>query len=65
MTAAVPHTRRLVLLIDDDEVIAGSLRQYLSMQGCDVHVAVDPASADELYAQEAARETLRNRFKRR
>ena len=46
MTTAVPHPRRLVLLIDDDEVISGSLRQYLGMQGCDVHVAVDPASAD-------------------
>ena len=27
-----------VLLIDDDDLIAGSLRQYLTMQGCDANV---------------------------
>jgi DNA-binding NtrC family response regulator len=32
-------------LIDDDDTVAGSLRQYLAMQGCDVHVAVDGESA--------------------
>lgn len=37
--------RLRVLLIDDDDVIAGSLRRYLTMQGCDVSVAVDPDSA--------------------
>lgn len=46
MTAAAPHVpRRRVLLIDDDDVIADSLRRYLVLQGCDVDVAVDPVSA--------------------
>jgi DNA-binding NtrC family response regulator len=34
-----------VLSIDDDGAIAGSFRQHLTMQSCDVHVAVDPESA--------------------
>ncbi|HEX7828825.1 MAG TPA: response regulator [Thermoanaerobaculia bacterium] len=39
-------THRLrVLLIDDDDVIAGSLRQYLATRDCDVTVAVDRDSA--------------------
>ena len=46
MTTAALQPRLRVLLIDDDDVIAGSLRQYLMMQGCDVHVAVDAESAD-------------------
>jgi DNA-binding NtrC family response regulator len=37
-----------VLLIDDDESVAGSLYQYLLAQGCDVEVAVDSASAEVL-----------------
>jgi DNA-binding NtrC family response regulator len=37
--------RQCVLLIDDDESVAGSLYQYLLAQGCDVDVAVDSASA--------------------
>lgn len=37
-----------VLLIDDDESVAGSLFQYLLTQGCDVDVAVDRASAATL-----------------
>jgi DNA-binding NtrC family response regulator len=37
--------RQRVLLIDDDESIAGSLFQYLLTQGCDVDVAVDSACA--------------------
>lgn len=40
--------RQRVLLIDDDESIAGSLYQYLLAQGCDVEVAVDSASAEVL-----------------
>jgi DNA-binding NtrC family response regulator len=44
--SAAPPVRKPVLLIDDDEVIAGSLRQYLGMQGCDVDLAVDPPSAE-------------------
>jgi len=37
-----------VLLIDDDDLIAGCLRQYLTLQGCDVDVAVEQASAAKL-----------------
>jgi DNA-binding NtrC family response regulator len=40
-----------ILLIDDDELIADSLRQYLSVQGCDVAVAVDSASARAMMAE--------------
>jgi UDP-3-O-[3-hydroxymyristoyl] N-acetylglucosamine deacetylase len=40
--------RQRVLLIDDDESVAGSLYQYLLAQGCDVEVAVDSASAEVL-----------------
>ena len=35
-----------VLLIDDDELIAGSLRSYLVMSGCQVDVALEPSVAD-------------------
>jgi len=37
-----------VLLIDDDELIASSLRDYLVMQSCDVDVAPEAVSADAL-----------------
>ncbi len=47
MTAELHRPRRRVLLIDDDDLIADSLRRYLILQGCDVHVAVDPESAAE------------------
>lgn len=46
MIARQPQQR--VLLIDDDEVICGSLRQYLVANGFDVDVALEPASADLL-----------------
>jgi two-component system, OmpR family, response regulator VicR len=39
-----------ILLIDDDEFIAGSLRNYLMRLGWDVDVAVDPDSAHALTA---------------
>jgi DNA-binding NarL/FixJ family response regulator len=42
-----PPLRRRVLLLDDDEVIAVSLRQYLMMQNCEVDIAVDLASGRE------------------
>ena len=48
MTAAVPPKAGKVLLIDDDDLIAGSLRQYLARQGCDVDVAVEQVSAAKL-----------------
>ena len=35
-----------ILLIDDDELIAGSLRDYLRTQGLCVDVAVEPAAAE-------------------
>jgi DNA-binding NtrC family response regulator len=34
-----------VLLIDDDDLIAGSLRHYLLSEGCAADVAVDPDAA--------------------
>jgi DNA-binding NtrC family response regulator len=40
--------RRLVLLIDDDDLVVGSLRHYLVGQGCDVDVASEPPAADAL-----------------
>ena len=46
MNALSPSVQRQkVLLIDDDELIAGSLRQYLVTNGCEVDVAQDAASA--------------------
>jgi DNA-binding NtrC family response regulator len=46
MSATTPSCeRQKILLIDDDELISGSLRQYLLAQGCDVDVAVDAATA--------------------
>jgi two-component system response regulator VicR len=39
-----------ILLVDDDEFIAGSLRDYLTRLGWDVDVAVDPDSAQALTA---------------
>lgn len=48
MTATAETTRARVLLIDDDEQIVGSLRHYLSLQGCDVDVAVEHSAATSL-----------------
>ena len=48
MTAMAPNARARVLLIDDDELIAGSLRQYLAREGCDVDVAVEHSAATTL-----------------
>ncbi len=50
MTTDDGGARQRVLLIDDDESVAGSLYQYLLGQGCDVEVAVDWASAEVLMA---------------
>ena len=50
MTTSTSPPRTRVLLIDDDELIAGSLRRYLLTQGCDVDVALEPASATKLMA---------------
>jgi len=49
MTAiATTTSRSRLLLIDDDELIAGSLRQYLAQQGCEVDVAVEHSAATSL-----------------
>jgi two-component system response regulator AtoC len=49
MNASTPSKgRQKILLIDDDELIADSLRQYLSVQGCDVDVALEEAEANTL-----------------
>ncbi len=37
-----------ILLIDDDELVAGSLREYLVRGGSQVDVAVEPSSAEEM-----------------
>jgi DNA-binding NtrC family response regulator len=42
-----------ILLIDDDELISGSLRQYLVLQGCTVDVALEATAAEELMAVHA------------
>lgn len=42
-----------VLLIDDDELIAGALRSYLAGAGCDVDVATDGAFAEALMSRHA------------
>lgn len=44
--SVVPR-RGAILLIDDDDFIAGSLRDYLTSSGWSVDVAVDAASAQE------------------
>lgn len=49
MSASDTSGRR-VLLIDDDESIAGSLRSYLLMSGFDVDVALEPSAAESLMA---------------
>jgi DNA-binding NtrC family response regulator len=48
MTASEPRHR--VLLIDDDELISGSLRQYLGENGFAVDAAHDRTSAELLMA---------------
>ena len=45
MSAVTPKEPKSILLIDDDELIAGSLRQVLQLDGCDVDVALDSGTA--------------------
>ena len=51
MTGSAPKAPKSILLIDDDDLIAGSLRQVLQMDGCDVDVAVDACSAAALMSK--------------
>jgi DNA-binding NtrC family response regulator len=44
----MPNASAPILLIDDDELIAGSLRDYLRRLGLCVDVAVEPAAAEAL-----------------
>jgi two-component system response regulator RegA len=48
MTTSTPRPQTRVLLIDDDELIAGSLRGYLLAQGFAVDVALERVSATKL-----------------
>lgn len=50
MMTSTSSAQTRVLLIDDDELIAGSLRRYLLTQGFAVDVALEPASATKLMA---------------
>jgi ActR/RegA family two-component response regulator len=50
MMTSLSSAQTRVLLIDDDELIAGSLRRYLLTQGFAVDVALEPASATKLMA---------------
>ena len=45
MSASAPTAPKSILLIDDDDLIAGSLRQVLQTDGYDVDVALDPCAA--------------------
>jgi len=53
MTALLPQASKAILLIDDDELIAGSLRQVLASSGCEVDVALEPCTARALMASRA------------
>jgi DNA-binding NtrC family response regulator len=52
MSASTACIGQKILLIDDDELIAGSLRQYLAMQGCDVDVAAEEGEATTLMTRQ-------------
>ena len=51
MTDTTPSQRRPILLIDDDELIAGSLRDYLLAKGCAVDVALESTTAEAMMQQ--------------
>lgn len=51
--SATPTISKSVLLIDDDDLIAGSLRQVLLSENCDVDVAVDSVTARKMMASQS------------
>ncbi|MBV8520023.1 MAG: response regulator [Acidobacteria bacterium] len=53
MTTAFSDTSRRVLLVDDDELVAGSLRHYLVEHGCQVDVALEARAAQQLLASQS------------
>jgi len=53
MSAKPPHAQKRILLIDDDELVAGSLRQYLVRQQHSVDVALEPAVAEAMMEQQS------------
>ena len=55
MSAAEPDVRQRVLLIDDDDLIAGSLRTYLTLHGFDVDVAGEASDAERLLRNKSYR----------
>ncbi len=48
MSDSTSCRKQSILLIDDDELIAGSLRGYLVMSGCVVDVALDESEAGRM-----------------
>lgn len=50
--SATPTISKSILLIDDDDLIAGSLRQVLRSENCEVDVAVDAVTARKMMADQ-------------
>lgn len=53
LMSATPTISKSILLIDDDDLIAGSLRQVLLSENCEVDVAVDSAAARTMMAKQS------------
>jgi DNA-binding NtrC family response regulator len=53
LMSPTPAVSKSILLIDDDDLIAGSLRQVLLSENCGVDVAVDAASARTMMAKQS------------
>jgi len=53
MVAGVHTAQQRILLIDDDDLIAGSLRSYLVKNGCKVDVALDVRDAERFLGDAA------------
>ena len=52
MSTLPPVASKSILLIDDDDLIAGSLRQLLLSESCAVDVAVDSLTAREMMSKQ-------------